>query len=387
MIDSLDAALAELVKQFGEGVIVPASKLPERKYRRTGSLVLDVALGGGYGHSTIVDLVGKHAAGKTLLFDMAAVTAQREENRPSCLFDFEGTHDPKRFIALGGDPSALAIVRAENFGAKVGPMFLEWVTDMLKVQLQNSMFAVIGLDSTAAMVSKAEYEIKEEKGEEAVGVGYTARGMASQLRQIVGSGLLGRSGSTIMYMSQMRDNIGGRGFRGMPPPDKRTGGRALPFFASTQLEVKRGEVYRADLEHSGMGIPKAEVGHETKVVVRKNKLNAVQGRECGFELYNQGEVVGIDRVAEVFKLAVLTDVIQRSGSSYNIEADDRKIRGEQNCIDFLRNNTHVFSVVEDQVRARLDLIQSENAPNLPEILPSDYHGELAETEQTLTDDE
>jgi recombination protein RecA len=373
---SVDAIIEELTKTFGLGTVVRASQLKQRPYRTTGSIVMDMALGGGYGYATIVDVIGKQSAGKTLLFEMAAATAQRVENKPSCLFDFEGTHDPKRFAALGGDPDGLVLVRAENFGVDVGPMFLEWVTDMLKVQLSKNMFALIGMDSTAAMVSKAEYEIKAEKGEEQATMAYTARGMASQLKQIVGSGLLGRSDTTVMYMSQMRDNIGGRGFRGAPPADKRTGGRALPFFAATQLEVKRGDVFTADLEHSETRTEKGvEVGHETKVIVRKNKLNAVQGRACGFELYSEGEVTGLDHTAELVTLAVLTGRVGRAGKWYTLPLDERKFNGKDALLDFLRGNAAVSAALEVEVRRELNVIQERDAPHLEPIMGDPEEGE------------
>lgn len=364
MYDLVAELRANIEKEFGVGTFIPASQLKQRSYRGSGSIAVDIALGGGWGRSTIVDVIGKLSAGKTLLFEMAAVEAQKIENKASALFDFEGTFEPKRFVSLGGDLDGLMLIRAENFGAGVDPMFLEWAADMLKMQLRSGSLACIGMDSTAAMVSKAEYEIKEAKGEEQATVGHTARGMASMLRQIVGSGLVQRSDSTVFYISQMRDNISGRGFKGQPPPDKRTGGRALPFFASTQVEVLRGDVFKADVEDESGFIEKdTEVGHETKIRVRKNKNNAKQGRVCSFDVYSEGEVVGIDRTGELAKLSVLTGVVKRSGSWYDWTDGDRHIlhvQGLPALKDALRDSLYTITI-EQQTRRALDLQLSANA--------------------------
>jgi recombination protein RecA len=343
----LSSILGELSKEFGEGSITLATALKVREYRSSGSIAVDVALGGGWGKSTIVDVVGKQSAGKTLLFELAAVAAQRNENKPSCIFDYEGTFDPKRFIDLGGDPDGLAIIRAENFTDKVGPLFLEWAADMMKIQLRRQMFACICHDSTAAMVSESEYNIKEEKGEVAATMAYTARGMSSVLRQVVGTGLVARSGSTVFYLSQMRDNIGARGFKGMPPPDKRTGGRALPFYASTQIEVSRGDLFKADVETVGIVSKDTEVGHETKIRVRKNKNNAVQGRVTSFDIYSEGDVIGFDRVGELAQLAILTGAVIKRGNYYDVPGGVQMetVHGKDALTDYLRANDNAFAHV------------------------------------------
>ncbi len=369
----LSDIIAECNKEFGEGALARATSLKPREYRSSGSIALDVALGGGWGKSTIVDVVGKQSAGKTLVFELAAVAAQRFENRPSVLFDYEGTFDPSRFIALGGDPDGLAIIRAENFTDKVGPLFMEWAADMMKLHLKRQMFACICHDSTAAMVSMAEYAIKEDKGEEAATMAYTARGMSSILRQVVGTGLVARSGSTVFYLSQMRDNIGGRGFRGMPPPDKRTGGRALPFYASTQIEVSRGEVFVADVDEStktatGLLVKNAEIGHETKIRVRKNKNNAKQGRVTAFDVYSEGDVVGFDRVGELMQLSILTGVVTKRGNYYDVGT--QTFHGKDAYAKFLREYPSQFELVYAKTVQALDLSMKE----LPEeLLVSDEY--------------
>lgn len=353
---------AEVNKQFGEGAIASAAALKHREYRGSGSIALDVALGGGYGKGTIVDVFGRESAGKTLLWEMAAVTAQKVESLPSCIYDFEGTFEPKRFVSLGGDLDGLQIVRAENFSDSIEGMFLEWCSDMLKILLRKSYFATICMDSTGAMTTYAEYAIKERKGEAGNTVAMTARAMASMLRQVVGSGLMARSSATLFFVSQMRDNIHGQTFKGRPPADKRTGGRALPFFAATQLEVSRGDRFKADVQQDSGYVEKdVEVGHETKVRVRKNKNNAKQGRVATFDLYSEGEVIGIDRVQELAKLAALTGVITKKASYYY--RDGIQIaHGEDALVEYLRSAAPALrAVIEEMTYKALDSSMSAQA--------------------------
>lgn len=370
----MNELLAQINKEFGVGTLVPATDIVPRTYRGSGSIALDVALGGGYGKSTVVDVIGKQSAGKTLLFEMAAVEAQKVENLSSVLFDFEATFDPRRFNLLGGDLGGLYLVRAENFASSY--LFIEWATDMLKTLLASKTLACIGLDSTAAMISKAEFTIKEAKGEEASTMAYTARGIASLLRQIIGTGLVARSGATLFFMSQMRDNIGARGFRGQPPPDKRTGGRALPFFASTQLEVSRGEAIKAELTNDhGVAEGDVAIGGEVKVKVRKNKNNAKQGRVCAFDLYQEGELLGVDRIGELAKLAVLTGVCKRSGSWIDLPNDEGhdggRVQGMAALKERLRNDESLLQFTSELTRAMLEVVLTENADPSPSVVYGD----------------
>jgi recombination protein RecA len=239
-------------------------------------------------------------------------------------------------------------------------MFVEWSADMLKSMLAKNLFACIALDSTSAMVSKAEYEIKERKGEEQQTVAYTARAMASLLRQIVGSGLLSRSDASVFFMSQLRDNFFGRGFRGQPPPDKATGGRALRFYASTQVEVIRGDIFKADVQNDAGYIEKdQEVGHETKVRIRKNKNNAKQGRVAAFDVYSEGEIAGLDRIAEVIKLAILVGVIERKSSWFQFGSV--RVQGEEPFKAAITADSNLCATLIQQTRIALDVAMTASA--------------------------
>lgn len=365
----------EIEKKFGKGTLKAANNMPTVEYRSSGSLVLDMALGGGWGKATIVDVIGKQSAGKTLLFEMAAVAAQRIENRPSCIFDFEGAFEPKRFEALGGDLNQLYIVNASNFEEDI-PMFVEWAADMLKVQLRSGMFACIALDSTAGMVSRREYETKEEEGEEAIVVGKTAYAITSLLRQIVGTGLVRRSDTTLFFISQMRANFLGRSFKGLPPADNRTGCRALPHFASTQVEVSRGDTYKGDVETNGVVEKASEYGHETKVRVRKNKLNSKQGRVAAFDLYTEGEIVGLDTTAELIKMAILVKVIEQTGAWYVLPGG-AKLHGANAVHATLVESPPLMKTIESLTRAALEARQEQSA------LPPEVVSAVDEDEETI----
>lgn len=352
MTTSTKAVLAEVNEEFGEGTLIPASQLPQnREYRSSGSISVDIALGGGWSRGVIVDVVGRQAAGKTLMFDLAAVEAQRSEKKPSVIFDFEHAYDIRRFEMLGGDLSQLHVVRSENF-ADGKNMFVEWCADMLKMLLDSKKYACIGIDSTGAMVSKAEFDLKEEKGQEYVGVAYTARAMSDLLRQIVGTGLLARSGTTLFFMSQMRDNIGARVIRGMPIPDKRTGGRALPHYASVQIEVIRGETIKGNTPQE----KQIEYGHETKVRVRKNKCNARQGRVAMFEVYTEGELKGLDRATELTRMAVVVGVIERRGKWYMLPNGD-KLNGFDAAVEVVKNNVALFREMWERTVQLIEVTQ------------------------------
>lgn len=307
-----------IAKKYGKDTIRSAETLSVREYRGSGSLALDVALGGGWGKRTIVQLTGLQSAGKTLLFDLAAICAQRDGKR-SLIFDFEGSYDKRRFISMGGDPSMLDVINHENTNRPM--LFAEDAFDMAKIILPaTDEYACIAFDSTGAMVSIHEYEKKMDKGQEANTPFLTASAITSGLKILVGMIARSPSAPTVFFVSQGRDNIGFNGFGYGPPPDKQTGGRALEFFASTRVKVSRGDIFKGDIIG---GEKDVEVGHVTKVKVNKNKCNNMQGRVAQFDLYHDGEFHGIDRVGELAKLAVFTRVIKQSGSWYDLPNKER----------------------------------------------------------------
>ncbi len=345
-------------KQFGKGVLVPASTLAPREYRSSGSIALDVALGGGWPKRGIVQLFGKEGSGKTLLFDLAAVEAQKREGKRSLIFDFEGTYDTKRFEALGGNLEMLDVITHDNFKPM---LLLDPAFDMAKAILTSSdEYACMCFDSTGAMVTRDEFDKKMEKGQEASAPMLTAKAMSEGLRILIGLIARNEVQPTVFFVSQGRDNIGVRVFNGMPPQDKQTGGRALAYYATTRVEVRKGELYKGDAEE--LELKGIEVGHVTKVTVKKNKANATQGRSAQFDVYNLGEIVGLDRYAELAQLSAYARVVERTGAWYVY--GDQKWQGQEKLKAALLEDEALFEEIDAKTRAELtrmmDLNRSED---------------------------
>jgi recombination protein RecA len=265
----------------------------------------------------------------------------------------------------------LDIIRAENVADRNAPLlFGEYGVDMAKIILRASdNHACMLFDSTGAMISVAEYETKMEKGQEKQTMTQTARLLSDSLRVLVGSGMLSRSanGMSMFFISQLRDNVGARAMRGIPPPDKKTGGRALRFYASTQVEVSKGDVFKADVEREfgpdEKGVP---VGQETKIRVRKNKCNRFQGRVATFNLFSEGERPGLDRIGELATLSVLTGVVQKSGSWFTCNGE--RLHGEDKLKAFLENDSHAFENITELTRLALARMMDNTALPAEELI-------------------
>jgi recombination protein RecA len=362
-------------KQF-PGMLRTGAEIEPITYRTSGSLACDVAYGGyGIPRGRVIHLMGKEGAGKTRLFELAAIASQ-EEGLRSALFDFEGTFDPYRFESLGGRLDMLDLITADNVKDKRAPLlFGETAMEMAKLILQMSeTHAYICFDSTGAMVSKAEYDIADADYEKASYGVHTANLISKGLRILVGSGLLARSTNKIsaFFVSQSRDNIGVRGFKGMPPPDKSTGGRALPFYASLRLELSKGEIIKADVsdDETGRSEKQVEVGHVARVRVRKNKCNAIQGRVAELNFYTEGSLRGLDRVGELERLAVYCGVLVKSGSWFtpNIsDVDPFRIQGKERMLEVLTSDKLLYETLRNVTRQRLATMMDASAmPETPE---------------------
>lgn len=341
-------------KKFGETAL-PASKKRPHAYRGSGSLALDIALGGGWVKPSVVQLCGKEGGGKTLLFDLAAIEAQQVEKKKSIMFDFEGTYSVDRFIDLGGNPDMLTLIQHEN----CTPMLLQDIAfDMAKVLLLNSdEYACFGFDSTAAMVPRETYEKVEAESEQGRPM-LVAKTLSEWLPIFVGLSLRNPTHPTLFFVSQGRDNIGAASFRG-PAPDKQTGGRALPFHATTRVLVSKGDVYRADSDDTN--VKDIEVGHVTKVKVLKQKGNAFQSRVAQFDLYTAGPVLGIDRVEELVTAGLYAKTILQEGSWFTVF--DVRAQGRQKLKETLEQNAALFARLRIETRTKLIEMIGTDAEN------------------------
>ena len=304
---ALEAALGQIDRQFGKGSIMrlgderrsPVAVIP------TGSLALDIALGiGGLPRGRVVEIYGPESSGKTTLALHAVANAQRAGGI-AAFIDAEHALDPEYAKKLGVDTDNLLVSQPDT-----GEQALE-IMDML---IRSNAIDIVVIDSVAALVPKAE--IEGEMGDSHVGL--QARLMSQALRKITGA--LNSSGTTAIFINQLREKIGV--FFGSP--ETTTGGKALKFYASIRLDIRRIETLKEGTE---------AVGNRTRVKVVKNKM-APPFKQAEFDiLYG----VGISREGGLIDMGVEHGFIRKSGAWYTYEGDQLG-QGKENARAFLRDN-------------------------------------------------
>ncbi|MFT6105952.1 MAG: recombination protein RecA [Rickettsiales bacterium] len=327
---ALDAALAQIDKQFGKGSAMKLGQRPviDVDVIPSGSLNLDLALGvGGYPRGRIIEIYGPESSGKTTLTLHAIAEAQKKGL--SCAFvDAEHAFDPTYAKNLGIDTDEMIISQPDN-----GEAALE-ITDTL---VRSGAVDLIVIDSVAALVPQVELE--GGMGDNQMGL--QARLMSKALRKLTGS--ISKTQCTVIFINQIRMKIGVM----FGSPETTTGGNSLKFYASVRLDIRRGAQIK----------DKDEVlGNETRVKVVKNKV-APPFKMAEFEII-YGE--GISRIAEVIDLATTQDVIDKSGSWYAYKGT--KIgQGKENVKEYLRNNPEIALEIEDELKNRLVIKKEEKA--------------------------
>ena len=321
---ALDAALAQIERQFGKGSVMrlgdegraPIEAIP------TGSVALDVALGiGGLPRGRVIEIYGPESSGKTTVALHAIANAQALGG--ICAFiDAEHALDPEYAKALGVDIDALLVSQPDT-----GEQALE-ITDML---IRSGAISLIVIDSVAALVPRAE--IEGEMGDSHMGL--QARLMSQALRKITGA--LSQSGTTAIFINQLREKIGVM----FGTPETTTGGRALKFYASVRLDVRRVESLK-----DGTDI----VGNRTRVKVVKNKV-APPFKQAEFDiLYGQG----ISREGSLIDMGVEHGVVRKAGAWYTYEGDQLG-QGKENARTFLKDNPDLATDIETKIKAKLGL--------------------------------
>jgi recombination protein RecA len=319
-LEAVDTTLAQIEKQFGEGAIMRLGDAPavEVKGISTGSLSLDMALGGkGLPAGRIVEVFGPESSGKTTLTLHVIANAQKEGG--TCAFvDAEHALDPTYAKKLGVDTDNLIVSQPDS-----GEQALE-ITEML---VRSAAFSVVVIDSVAALVPRAELE--GEMGDSHVGL--HARLMSQAMRKLTGA--IAHSGCLVIFINQIREKIGV--FFGSP--ETTTGGRALKFYTSVRLDIRRiGSLKAGD----------QVIGNRTRVTVVKNKM-APPFRKSEFDImFNQG----ISYEGDVLDLAIEKEIVQKSGVwiSYG---STRIGQGREKARDFLRQNVDILKEIEAKVRA------------------------------------
>ena len=308
---ALDTALAQVEKSFGKGSAMRLGDQPEQNVEviPTGSLALDMALGiGGLPKGRIVEIYGPESSGKTTLALHVVANAQKKGG-VSAYIDAEHALDPAYARKLGVDTDSLIVSQPDN-----GEQALE-IADML---IRSGALDVIVIDSVAALVPKAE--IEGEMGDSHVGL--QARLMSQALRKMTGA--LAQAGTTAIFINQLREKIGV--FFGNP--ETTTGGKAMKFYASVRLDIRR-------------------------IQVVKNKM-APPFKSAEFDmLYGEG----ISREGSVIDMAQQVGVVKKSGSWFTYEGDQLG-QGREKVRQFLKDNPAITEEIENKVKAEFGLIGS-----------------------------
>ncbi len=316
---ALETALAQIERQFGKGSVM---KMGDRgpqvmEVIPTGSIALDIALGiGGLPRGRIVEIYGPESSGKTTVALHAIANAQKNGGI-AAFIDAEHALDPEYARKLGVDIDALLVSQPDT-----GEQALE-IMDML---IRSGALDIIVVDSVAALVPRAE--IEGEMGDSHMGL--QARLMSQALRKITGA--LHQSNTTAIFINQLREKIGV--FFGTP--ETTTGGKALKFYASIRLDVRRIETLKDGQD---------AVGNRTRVKVVKNKM-APPFKQAEFDIIYG---TGISREGSLIDLGVDVGVVKKSGAWYTYEGDQLG-QGKENSRSFLLDNPDLANEIENKIR-------------------------------------
>ena len=333
---ALETALAQIEKQFGKGAVMRLGQNESMHVEAisTGSLSLDLALGiGGLPRGRIVEIYGPESSGKTTLA-LHCIAEVQKNGGNAAFIDVEHALDPVYARALGVDVDSLLVSQPDT-----GEQALE----IAEALIRSGAIDVIVIDSVAALVPRAE--IEGEMGDSHVGL--QARLMSQALRKLAGA--ISKSSCVAIFINQLREKVGvvyGN-------PEVTPGGRALKFYSSVRLEIRKIETIKVGTE---------QVGTRTRAKVVKNKI-APPFREAEFDvMYGKG----ISRTGELIDLAVKLDVIQKSGAwfSYN---QTRLGQGRDNVKTFLENpqNAEIAAEIEAGVKANAARLYNTHAPVVP----------------------
>ena len=323
---ALETALGQIEKQFGKGAVMRLGQTETLNIDaiHTGSIALDMALGiGGLPRGRIIEIYGPESSGKTTVALHAVAEAQKAGGL-AAFIDVEHALDPVYSKNIGVDTDSLLISQPDT-----GEQALE----IAEALVRSGAIDIIVIDSVAAMVPKAE--IEGEMGDSHVGL--QARLMSQALRKL--TGIISKTNCVAIFINQLREKVGVM----YGNPETTPGGRALKFYASVRLDVRRIEQIKVGGE---------VVGNRTKVKVSKNKV-APPFKEAEFDImYGQG----ISRVGELLDLAVKLDIINKSGAwfSYNGE---RIGQGRDNTRIYMNEHPEITDEIEKKVRESFEKLQ------------------------------
>ncbi|MBR8743478.1 recombinase RecA [Nocardiopsis sp. MG754419] len=327
---ALETALAQIERQFGKGSVMrlgdddrpPIEAIP------TGAIALDVALGiGGLPKGRVVEIYGPESSGKTTVALHAVANAQKQGGI-AAFVDAEHALDPEYAKKIGVNTDDLLLSQPDT-----GEQALE-IVDML---IRSGAISVIVIDSVAALVPRAE--IEGEMGDSHVGL--QARLMSQALRKIAGA--LNSTGTTAIFINQLREKVGVM----FGSPETTSGGRALKFYASVRLDVRRIETLKDGTD---------AVGNRTRVKVVKNKV-APPFKQAEFDiLYG----VGVSREGSLIDLGVEHGIVRKSGAWYTYDGTQLG-QGKENARKFLRENADMANEVEKKIKEKLGVPSGDDS--------------------------
>jgi len=326
---ALDVTLGQIEKQFGKGsilrlgskdAIVPVSVIS------TGSISLDAALGvGGVPRGRVIEIYGPESSGKTTIALQVIAEAQKKGGM-AAFIDVEHALDPAYSRKLGVDIDNLLVSQ---------PDYGEQALEITGALIASGQIDVLVVDSVAALVPKAELD--GEMGDSHMGL--QARLMSQALRKL--TGVVSKSRTCLIFINQIREKIGVM----FGNPETTTGGRALKFYASVRLDIRRIAALK-----DGENV----IGNRTKVKVAKNKV-AAPFREAEFDLI-YGE--GISREGDLLDLGAAQNIIEKSGSWFSYKGE-RIGQGRENARQFLKDNTDIRQAIDQELRKALGLIKAD----------------------------
>ncbi len=317
---TLDQVLLDIEKQFGKGAVM---KLGEHDHQKidtisSGSISLDIALGiGGYPKGRIIEIFGPESSGKTTFALHAIAEAQRKGGR-AAFIDAEHALDPVYASKLGVNINELLLSQPDN-----GEQALE----ICEALVRSGAISIIVIDSVAALVPQAE--IEGEMGDSHVGL--QARLMSQALRKL--SGIVNKTNTVVIFINQLREKVGVM----FGNPEVTPGGRALKFYSSVRLEIRKGEQIKLGSDC---------IGNRTNIKVVKNKM-APPFKSCSVDII-YGE--GVSITGEIVDLGVESNVLEKSGAWYSYNGE-KVGQGKENVKEWLRKNPKQKEEIEKKVRA------------------------------------
>ena len=321
---ALEDAFKTIEKQFGKGSVMRLGDKVDEKIEviSSGSLSLDIALGvGGYPKGRIIEIFGPESSGKTT-FALHAIAEAQKQGGLAAFIDAEHALDPRYAHALGVDIDNLIVSQPDT-----GEQALEIAEHLIR----SGAISILVVDSVAALVPKVE--IDGDMGDSHIGI--QARLMSQAMRKL--AGVISKTNCIAIFINQIREKVGVM----FGSPETTSGGRALKFYASVRLDIRRVEQIK-----NGTDV----VGNLTRVRVVKNKV-APPFRVCDVDLiYGQG----VSKEAEILDMAVNNDIIIKSGSwfSYN---DEKLGQGRENIKQFLKDNPNLREEILNKVKEKLGL--------------------------------